>query len=351
MAFFNIKKKQDRYYLSNTEVIPISYTVNKLSDCTNFLPIYIGTVSPLGEVEIILPTDGEYQIVVTNSFLEEATIPIKNYNNLLLSTIQSIFEVLCPCDCGCSGCSDIDVDGCHALLTTKAKLDAFKRLVNPLYVVHFDVVYAETKCLISKQIYCCIAEEDIRGACTFNDKLIKQFIALDYLAIFFYELAYASTEKEIAFVRAKFKSEEILCCISKLGIDIQKIKTLIDEGQSTITIISTSYINLPPDVVGDNSITVDNRSTTILTLPLFTSTTTPPYHDPENDPVDALRVDSLPVSGTLYLNGVPVTLGQVIAVSGILSNFFTYESPNIDASDINKFNFSLRDTGSLTWSS
>lgn len=351
MVSFNITKSQDKYYLLNTEETTITYELQKITDCVYFETISTGSIAASEEIEIVLTGDGEYQIILTNDEEGESTVLIRDYNELLVSTIASIYDVLCQCGCGCSGCSELETNECHALLLTKAKMDAFKRLVNPQYVSYLDAVYSETKCLISKQIYCCITEENIKGSATFNEKLIKQLIALDYLAIYFHELNSASTDEDIAYVKSKFKTNKIFCCISSLGIDIQEIEQLINDNMGTLTINSGAYVNLPPDNVGDNTIAVANRAVTILTLAMFTTGTTPAYSDPEGDPVDALRVDTLPADGVLYLNGIAVTLGQVIDAADISSNLFTYESPDQDAIDTDSFNFSLRDTGSLMWSS
>lgn len=348
MALATINKIQEKYYITNTQAGVITYDIQKLTDCVYFNTISSGTILPLDTIEVVLQGDGQYSIPIADTLITESIL-IKNYDQLLVSTIQSIYEILCPCGCGCSGCSDLDTEGCKGLLMTKAKIDTFKRLVTPQYVGVFDIIYAETKCLLDKQIYCSIVEEDVKGVATFNEKLMKQLIALDYLAIYFQELSSATTPAEIAYVKTKFKSDKVLCCITKLGIDVQKIEQLIKNKMGTITINSGSYMNQPPTAVGDNTISVTNRATTVFTLAMFTTATTPAYSDPENDPVDALRVDTLPVDGTLFLSGVPVTVGQIIPAASIVGGLFTHTAPNQDAIDTDTFNFSLRDTGSMTF--
>ena len=46
----------------------------------------------------------------------------------------------------------------------------------------------DCKCFIVKPVYCSLNEDLILGKSKCNDKLIKQTIGLDYLAIYFYEL-------------------------------------------------------------------------------------------------------------------------------------------------------------------
>lgn len=117
-------------------------------------------------------------------------------------------------------------------------------------------------------------------------------------------------------------------------------------NMATFAIAVTPHTNQPPDEVGNNSIVLSNRVTRTFTLADFTSGTTPPYHDPEGDGVYQLRVDTLPALGSLLLNGVAVTAGQIINASAINAAQFTYVSPNQDTTANVSFNFSLSDTGS-----
>lgn len=123
----------------------------------------------------------------------------------------------------------------------------------------------------------------------------------------------------------------------------------IDMG--TLTCNTAAYVNLPPSQVGDNTITTLNRTDKVLTLAMFTTETTPVYADPEGDPVNALRVDTLPVLGTLLLNGNAVVVGDIIDVADINSGLFVYSPPDQNEIATASFEFSLRDAGSNQFSS
>ena len=112
------------------------------------------------------------------------------------------------------------------------------------------------------------------------------------------------------------------------------------------TINNGAYVNLPPSAVGDFNITVANRAVTVLTLAMFTTSTTPVYSDPEGDVAKEVRIDTLPVDGVLKLSGTNITTGQIIPVAGIVAGNLTYESPNQNALDTDTFNFSVSDLGS-----
>lgn len=121
---------------------------------------------------------------------------------------------------------------------------------------------------------------------------------------------------------------------------------------TTNTITGTLAIaeNEPP-VIGDNTVYVENRITTILTLDIFTSQLTPPYNDPENDLIDAIRIEdiSLANQGTFYLNGTEVSNGTVITREDMNASLFTHIGPDVDAISSDTFIFMARDEGSLEW--
>lgn len=118
---------------------------------------------------------------------------------------------------------------------------------------------------------------------------------------------------------------------------------------ANFNIISAAYINQPPTEVGDYTLNVLNRASTTLTLNMFSTDTTPPYSDPENDPVEAVRIDTLPTLGTLKLNNVNVIAGQIILATAINANQLKYNSPDQNAVANAVFTFSVRDSGSMTF--
>lgn len=117
-------------------------------------------------------------------------------------------------------------------------------------------------------------------------------------------------------------------------------------NMATFTINVNEYINLPPDSIGDNSLTTTNRTTIVFTQADFTTNTTPPYDDPEGDAPYKLKVLSLPTQGQLQLNGIPVTLNQEILFTQINSGLLTYQPTNTDAAYNINFNFTISDAGS-----
>ena len=339
MAEFSYKKVQDKYFVTNDDTIPLEYKVKNLDDCVNFNTISEGTIAVGETKEFKFSKDGEYLICIN----ETDTITIKYHLNLQLSIIEGMLNTVCDCSCGCE-CNDKN-ELCD-LLMLRAKIDVYKRLTNPSGRAFYDAVYQHTKCLVKKPLYCALDQEIILGEAECNKKVVKQLIALDYLAMYFFEIAQAETEEDEEYIRDKFNTKIIFCCIQALGIDVGDIEDLINNNMGLFTINNGAYVNLPPSAVGDFNITVANRAVTVLTLAMFTTSTTPVYSDPEGDVAKEVRIDTLPVDGVLKLSGTNITTGQIIPVAGIVAGNLTYESPNQNALDTDTFNFSVSDLGS-----
>jgi hypothetical protein len=106
-------------------------------------------------------------------------------------------------------------------------------------------------------------------------------------------------------------------------------------------------INRSPIEVGGNELTIGVGSTTVFTRTMFTTGLTPAYEDPEGDAALNLLIDSVPVNGSLMLNGVLVINEQVIPFSEIDSGNFSYVNSSLgDGINPEGFNFKISDVGS-----
>lgn len=118
----------------------------------------------------------------------------------------------------------------------------------------------------------------------------------------------------------------------------------------TISALATSSVNQPP-TIGDNTVYVSNRATTTLSLFMFAGGLTPPYNDPENDLIDAIRIVDISGAnqGEFLYNGTAITVGQIITREDIDAGLFTHEGPDQDAISSDVFEFEVRDEGNGTW--
>ena len=121
-----------------------------------------------------------------------------------------------------------------------------------------------------------------------------------------------------------------------------------NEGQMTIHVANAT--NLPAEI-GDNTVYSANRIATILTLEMFTSQLAPPYNDPENDLIDAIRIDEVSQAnqGVYKLNGTEVSAGDIITREDLAAELFVHDGANVDTVSSDTFSFSARDEGSLIW--
>jgi len=351
---YTLTHKKDVYYILNEEGEVIDYTLQDIDPCTADDIVSAGEIAVDENFEIPLVKDGVYQMNLVSG-ANESNLYIKYYLNLQLSMIEDIFTVLCPCDCGCANCTDLSTDKYQALLTARNKIDVFKYLSSPQYDAPMSVVHKGTSCLIEPQLYCDIAMEGVTGMAAYNEQLTKQLIALDYLAMYFWDLKNVTDQEEIDYINDKYQSDAILCCINKLGIDINEIKKLIDDMASG-TITSAVYVNLGPTDVGFLNINVANRTVTqALTETDFTSNVAsypPAANDPNPDPANnvfyALKIDSILAGaplGMLKFNGTNVQVGDVITFVELNAGDLTYTSPDIDAVDVDTFTYSISNVG------
>jgi hypothetical protein len=346
---YTLEHKKDIYTVLTSSA---TYVLTKLGAC---VPDEILESSVFNTSYVIpLTLDGDYHLNMKAGG-DESNIYIKYYLTLQLSMIEDIYTVLCPCDCGCANCTDLSIDQYKALLVTRNKIDVLKYVVSPQYDASFQLIHEDTNCLIEPQLYCDIATEGITGETQYNATLTKQLIALDYLAMYFTDLREVTDVDEIAYIKDKYKSEAILCCINKLGIDINGVQTTIDNMASGI-ITSAVYVDLPPTDVGFLDINVANRAIDEpLTVTDFTENVAsypPAAGDPNPDPANnlfyAIKIDTILVGaplGMLQYNGVDVIVGQVITFADIALSKLTYTSPDIDPVDTDTFTYSVSNVG------
>lgn len=104
-------------------------------------------------------------------------------------------------------------------------------------------------------------------------------------------------------------------------------------------------------VVGDRAQYADNRATTIFYVADFTTQTIAPYFDPENNELDAIRIDEVSTAnkGVYYFLGDPVVEGQVITNAELAAGSFYHVASDGNSISTDSFNASVRDTGSMIW--
>lgn len=121
--------------------------------------------------------------------------------------------------------------------------------------------------------------------------------------------------------------------------------------EGIVTISVGAEINLPPDNVGDNTINLDYNEFYTFTRANFTTETTPAYSDPEADAENNLKILSLPINGTIKIDGVVASVNNVVSFANIDLGKLTYV-PNVSiiTAQTITFGFSISDAGSGQYS-
>ena len=132
-----------------------------------------------------------------------------------------------------------------------------------------------------------------------------------------------------------------------------------DAGSNTLSGLSTGVmniniaaaVNLPPDVIGDNTFILNYGDTKIFTVADFTTGTTPAYNDPEGDNASMIKILTLPVNGTLKFNGSAVIANQEMTVAEVSAGYLVYE-PDLLIETLQNlsFEFAVADAGSGQYS-
>ena len=120
---------------------------------------------------------------------------------------------------------------------------------------------------------------------------------------------------------------------------------------TNITLFYNEILNLPPDSVGDNNKVIAHDEIITFTKEDFTTSTNPTYHDPELDEPYALKILSLPISGTLTYNNIPVSITQEILLATLETQLLKYYPlSTIRDEYIVTFNYAISDIGSMQYS-
>jgi hypothetical protein len=120
---------------------------------------------------------------------------------------------------------------------------------------------------------------------------------------------------------------------------------------AVITLNIAAKVNEAP-TSGIGSLTLEYNELYVFTLADFTTNTFPSYADPEGDNLFYVKIVSLPVTGTLTLSAVAVTLGQDVINSDISGGNLKYQADPADTNGYDTFfNFAVSDEGSSNFSS
>lgn len=121
---------------------------------------------------------------------------------------------------------------------------------------------------------------------------------------------------------------------------------------ATISLNVSARSNQPPTLTGFVSLAVPYDTETVISLSNLTLETSPPYIDPEGDPLNSVKFTSLPATGEIRLNGTAISLNDEISATDISNNLLTYVPDTIlDGYNDSETRFLVSDAGSLQFGS
>lgn len=340
--WYSITRNGDAITVSSNTGLPINIKISVKESCKNNIYTVIKEYNTNSILTFYLPfEDGKYKIVITNNN-EEYTYLIPKYDNMLKSVINDVELVLCDCSCKhCDDCNDTTEKDYSSVLL---KILSYYVLNKEYYEAFLNIVFECTECALEDSFKCILLNEKVYGNSD-NTELFKKIISHFYLGFYYGKLGYTNNLEE---TNKLFNYDRVYHCIQNSGINTTCIENKKTD-MATVNMITDAYINQPASSVGNITLNSPNRTTTIYSLASFTGV----FVDPENDPLQAIRVDTLPVHGQLMFDTTGsgswslVTPGQVILATEISAGRFKFVPPDQNALDNTSWTYSARDNGSM----
>jgi hypothetical protein len=237
-------KEKESYNFLNTLTTPITYSIVK-KGCSSFnSSVETGNIVASGNFIYTPEKDGEYRIdflsthPTDESLNKKETLILTHYPTLIKSVIKNTKEALCDDGCGCGGDCDSLANACLSYQNLFAETQLLLGLIR-------SMPNCEGKDVVKLFIYLAIdlykcdlfslfcekeLELKLKGEAEFSSKLTKKLIAINYLALYFYELWITNPLEEfVKYHEDKYRFRYIKDCLLKAGIDIFALQTIWDQ--------------------------------------------------------------------------------------------------------------------------
>ncbi len=219
MVVYSLIKYKDVYTLSN-QGVAFSYQVYR-KDCIEDILLYENTLTTSSSVVLPLVDDGKYTLKMTASDDESIeSITLISYKNFLTSIVKSTEQELCNCKC-----KDCDCDEPKESECLNTKLSVYTHLTGE-GIDTISSISSYFDCRFNEGVTCNQREKYFYGKEDCKSLTLDNII-LQYLGIYYSNLMLAADTEEEDYVKLKFKSAVILPCISRKGIDLKTIQTLL----------------------------------------------------------------------------------------------------------------------------
>lgn len=374
---YTVVKSLDTYkVIKNTnDSVTLTYSLYKHDCNTNaFILIASGDLVTFEQFTFLpVVLDGKYKLSFTvspslGSGLDpDDFIGFYHYSNVRVSLIKDIKSLLCD-KCNCNNCNDGDCISKEAKICLKHQslfntLETYKYYLGGLmvnsYVVSNDSLFTFIQLVTSTQ-YCKLNKElckqllqiSLKGKPYSNVTLYKYYIALYYLGAYFSEKFTnpALTELQITTLDTLYDIEAIKECIYVLGISFSELEEIYEDiaNENNEAIVVS---NLPPTQASLVIAQFQTEQVTTQVVTLTSNNFLVDYIDPENNPPNAIRINTfiLPVYIRLLLSDVEVEENQVISFEDIIAGNLTIEVDETDVISSFFIPYNISDSGSNTF--
>lgn len=296
----------DNYFLSNSDTLSVlNYVLLQNINCnTSTKTISSGTI-PINtsSIQIIIPEDGDYQLVLTRGS-DTATVIIRNYLNLQRSLILSLKQAICNLGRTCKDCERQGLDDCVDYQGIFSQIIGYQYLIKPYtinYCLEGDIIssfisqaIAQNQCVITQELMAQLYNEAMIGKIINTKKTIIYLATIYYLVFYFYEKLLAADSIESAYIDTKFYFSQVQFCIGQCGVNIPSLQSLF-----------TSIVanNNQPPTVGN----VTRRFTYTSGLQVYTFSEadfTNNFGDPNGYQPNIVILLNNAFNGVLYYQGV-----------------------------------------------
>lgn len=222
----------DKYRLVSKALVPIFYTITRITDGERVKVIDNKELLPGVTIEILLEADGEYELFVDGEELTDTTVYFNHWVGLRKLLIPMIKTAVCPtCDecCGID-CMTKEAKDClrgqslfnytnSYLHLVKPFSTTFKQVQNPTMFTFIQRIMMNNEDFIRASLYNQIFGTAISGLPSFNEPLFNYYISVYYLGLYnYFKEALSLTEvqghKDLDIA---FDYKAISTCIQNLG--------------------------------------------------------------------------------------------------------------------------------------
>lgn len=355
---YNLEKIADEYRIQSLTAQELSYTVSIDACTTSPQEVVAGIIANNDTVVIKLPTDGKYKLIVSLDLIKQPTVIINHFPYLRSVIVKQIHNLLCN-NCGCkdtassTNCLENNYNICKELTTLQSNLHIYNKLINPslatnnnqsLIVDSLIWGYLETNvCLYHSRLCESYTSLSLTGKQILDDKILKEFIGINYLALRYYELLESTSFVHANYIDEVYNYKYIKACLSKLGIDISVFNEI-----ATSRYVQIRQENLPPTVQGfdvDFAVDESNLYTHVFAIRNFING----FFDPNGDFYSDITIETEPLVGKLYLNNVEQFAYPFTINASQVTNL-RYEATflqQVTTLNVDFFNFRISDDNDL----